>query len=82
MQKIFIDHFLLVNPYISARYVLNDYDNPYQATSGNITITKLDTAKRKLEANFNLVVRQNKAGVQKTIRITNGEMKLTNWRTY
>lgn len=71
-------YFYCGNLDVTCRYILNDYNNAYYATSGSFTINSIDTAARKLTASFQVAVRDTSAR-RETIQISNGQLKLNYW---
>jgi hypothetical protein len=64
---------------IISSYVANSYANPYFPVSGTITITKMDAAAKKLEADFNLICK-DASNPQQTVQLTNGKLRLNTWK--
>jgi hypothetical protein len=58
---------------LAAGYYL---DSAYYPTAGIINITKMDVAQRKMEANFNLDLKDNRGD---RIQITNGSFIINRW---
>jgi len=63
---------------ITSGYWINNIDISYQAVSGNITITQIDTAMKKMKADFSIVYK-DLTGAGGTIQISNGHFELNNW---
>jgi hypothetical protein len=47
--------------------------------AGTITITKIDAAAKKLEADFNLICK-DASNPQQTVQLTNGKLRLNTWK--
>lgn len=63
---------------VLSRYNVNNYNDSYYTTSGSLNITGMDTAHKKLNANFDITFRDTTSR-QETIRITNGRFNINNW---
>ena len=63
---------------ITCRYIVNNYDNPYHATTGSFTINSIDTTAHTLTASFNVAVKDTSSPAQ-TISLSNGQIKLNSW---
>ena len=63
---------------ITSRYNLGDSDNGYYAISGTITISKIDTVLKKMNASFSINFKDTSSR-QETIQITNGILNLNYW---
>ncbi len=63
---------------ITSGYCIDNYDNSYHVTDGNITIIQNDPVLKKMKANFNISYKNlNVPG--ETIQISNGHIELNSW---
>lgn len=63
---------------ITSGYWINNIDISYLANEGNITITQIDTAKKKMKADFNISYK-DLTGSNETIKISDGHFELNSW---
>lgn len=70
------------NMLYTSGYYVNNYDAKYFATSGTITILSIDTAQKKIVADFNISYQDKVPGRNEIINISNGHLQLNYWRHF
>jgi hypothetical protein len=69
------------NNNVTARYVIDDYNKAYYATSGTINFTSIDTTQRRLNATFTLSLKDTTSR-QESIQIVNGRLTIDRWSEF